>query len=386
MSGTIPASAIVSVTPSVLSAGGAALDTVAVMLSSSTSAPTTVTEYASAAAVATAFGATSVEAQAASVYFAGYTIGTKTPGKLYIVQAPSGYTPATLLTSVYNTVQDWTTIFAAFTDTQANQEAIATWMATYPNRFVFVGQDTDASAITTSLATSALMSYVNTHSLGGVFAQWAPSGDTSALVLQAAFVAGFIASLDFTRTNGRATVALKSGTGITATVTNQSDAANLITNGYNFYGAYSLPGNAYNIEYPGQISGEYKWLDSYVDQIWMTNQMQVALMTLLTAVNSIPYNQAGYALIEAALSDPINAALNFGAIRPGVTLSNAQVAEINQAAGKAIASDVQTKGYYLLIQDASAQTRTARQSPPITLWYADGQSVQSINLASIEVQ
>lgn len=386
MSGSIPISAIVSVTPSVLSAAGLALDTVGMMLSQNTAASAQPTAYYSASSVATAFGAASVEAQAAAVYFAGFTKGTKTPGKLYIVSAPTGYTPATLLASVYNTTQDWVTLFAAFTDTAANQEACAEWCSSTPNRFVFIGQDTDASANTSNLASTALMSYVNDNSLGGIFAQWAPEASASALILQAAFVAGFIASLDFTRTNGRATIAEKSGTGIAPSVSDLTSANNLSANGYNFYGVWAGPGNTYAMEMPGQISGQYKWLDSYVNQVWMTSSFQVALMQLLTNVNSIPYNRAGYALIENALMDPIQAALNFGAIRAGVTLSNAQAAEVNQAAGKNIAQDLNTKGFYLLIQDAAASVRAGRQSPPITFWYMDGGSVQSISLASIEVQ
>ena len=44
-------------------------------------------------------------------------------------------------------------------------------------------------------------------------------------------------------------------------------------------------------------------------------------MSLLTSVKSIPYNNAGYALLRAACMDPILAAVNAGVIQPGVPLS-----------------------------------------------------------------
>jgi hypothetical protein len=106
----------------------------------------------------------------------------------------------------------------------------------------------------------------------------------------------------------------------------------------------------------------------------------------LTNVKSIPYNPAGYALVSAAMQDPINAALNFGLIDQNVALSADQIAEVNNAAGTAIASTLQSQGWYLQIQTASAQTRGNRTSPPITFWYVQGGSIQSINVSSVEVQ
>jgi hypothetical protein len=109
-------------------------------------------------------------------------------------------------------------------------------------------------------------------------------------------------------------------------------------------------------------------------------------MVLLGSVYSIPYNTQGYAQIEAACLDPINAAVNFGAIRAGVTLSASQAAQVNASSGLDIADTIQSRGWYLQVSDAQPQVRAARASPPCTLWYTDGQSVQAINLASIEVQ
>lgn len=85
--------------------------------------------------------------------------------------------------------------------------------------------------------------------------------------------------------------------------------------------------------------------------------------------------------------DPINAALNFGAIRVGVNLSSAQIAEINFAAGnQTAAAAVTNQGFYLQILPASPQVRQARGTPPISFWYADGGAVQRIQFASILVQ
>ena len=88
----------------------------------------------------------------------------------------------------------------------------------------------------------------------------------------------------------------------------------------------------------------------------------------------------------AAAQTAINEALNNGSIRIGVTLSDNQKAQIISALGFDISTELQTQGYYLYIGEATAQTRGQRQSPPISLYYMDGGSIQQITVASIVVR
>jgi hypothetical protein len=110
------------------------------------------------------------------------------------------------------------------------------------------------------------------------------------------------------------------------------------------------------------------------------------MFTLLQSVGSVPYNAEGYALVEAACADPLNAAVNFGAIRAGVALSSSQIAQIRNAVGQDVSGVITATGYYLQIVPATAAQRSDRASPSMTLYYADGGSIQKLTLASIEVQ
>ena len=168
-------------------------------------------------------------------------------------------------------------------------------------------------------------------------------------------------------------------------MTNASEADNLVANGYNFYGAYATANDRFLFMYPGQMSGKWKWIDNYVNQIRLNSQLQLAMMTLLTSAKSIPYNEKGKAMQRAACQDAINEALNFGSIRAGVDLSEQQTAIVNQESGTNAAAQIETSGYYLSILDASAQTRGNRESMPMKLWYTDGGSVHAVNLASINI-
>jgi nitrate reductase alpha subunit len=171
-----------------------------------------------------------------------------------------------------------------------------------------------------------------------------------------------------------------------ASVTNQSDAAALDANGYNYIGEYATANDGFTFLYKGQISGVFKFIDAYVNQIFMNSQFQVSLVRLLTNMNSIPYNDQGNAIIAAACQAPINQMLNFGGIVTGVALSGAQAAQVNAQAGKTIDKTLATRGWYLLIATSTEQQRAARQSPPMSFFYMDGGSVQQINMPSIIVQ
>ena len=54
--------------------------------------------------------------------------------------------------------------------------------------------------------------------------------------------------------HGRITAAFKSQPGFTATVTDQQIAANLLANGYSFYGAYSTSNDNFNFLYNGKLN------------------------------------------------------------------------------------------------------------------------------------
>lgn len=294
--------------------------------------------------------------------------------------------PTAFMTNIVAIAQNWASFSTMFDPDAGSGNAVkqqfAAWVNTTVDRYVYVAWDTDVTPTLSQHATTSLGNILQVANSNGTVVVYSP-GQGPAI---AAFVMGLIASVDFTETNGRATAKFKSQTGIVPDVVSQSVSANLLANGYNFYGSYATANEDFNFFADGTITGPFKWIDSYIDQIWLNNQFQLALMVLLTNVKSIPYNQVGYGLIRAALMDPINQGLNFGAFRPGVTLSQAQIAEVNNSAGKKIDDTLSTQGWYIVINDALPQVRVVRGSPAMTVYYMDGQSIQKLSLASVEVE
>ena len=495
---TIPFSQVVNVVPSVLSAGGIAVDLNGLMLTQNAYAPAgTILQFATANDVSTYFGATSTEASLATIYFNGYSIGTQLPGALFIAnyaetataawvrggnlssmtlgqlqalgtgtlaftingtlitsgsislaavtsfsqaatviqaaftsppftvtydsvqsafiftttltgttatvsfattgamatglmltqatgavlsQGQAAAVPATYMNSIINQNQNWATFFTVWESVIAEKEAFATWSNSVSPRYLYICQDSDINVLN-SASTNTFGDWLQVGQIVGTL----PIYGNNTL---SAFAAGFAASLDFTRLNGRATLKFKEQSGLVASVTTASNYDGVVANGYNCYGAYGSNNPANNASWftPGSVSGKWLWADTYLNQIWLNSNLQLALVTLLQQVGSIPYNTQGYSLINAACLDPINAAINFGAIRKGIQLSAAQAAEVQYALGYNAAPVIASQGYVLQISPATAVTRAARQSPPITLYYQDGESVQQITLASIVIQ
>jgi hypothetical protein len=308
-------------------------------------------------------------------------------------QGADATTPGPFMDSIVNQTQDWATFFTLFDpdggNGHANKLAFAQWTSLTIDRYAYICWDNDIVATEIVPATSTLGYALQQANYDGTCLIYSPDAE------KAAFISGTVASIDFTETNGRTTGAFRSQAGLLADVTDAATAVNLagnpqvagdFGNGYNFYGAYATANDQFVFFNRGTITGPWDWLDSYINQIWLNNQFQLDLMLMLTQNKSVPYNPQGYALIEAALMDTIQEGLNFGAFRAGVTLSALQAAEVNNAAGKPIDKTLSTQGWYLQIKDALPAVRQNRGSPPCTFWYMDGESVQAINLASIDVQ
>lgn len=307
-------------------------------------------------------------------------------------QGAAATTPSTFMDGITAVTQDWATFATAFNPDNSgntNKLAFAAWADDQNDRYAYVCWDTDTSPTTQDPATSSLGYLIDAADYSGTCLIYAPDATL------AAFICGVAAAINFDAVNGRITFAFRSQSGLTASVSNETIAVNLggnpqtpgdRGNGYNYYGALATANDDFTFFYPGFVSGPFAWMDSYINQIWLNNNFQLAIVELLTNSNSIPYNAAGRAMIEQALMPTILAGLNFGAFRAGVTLSGSQILEVNSQAGQDIANTLSTQGWYLQVLDATATVRAARGSPPVKFWYMDGESVQVLNMTSILVQ
>jgi len=433
---TIPASELVSVNSSIISAGGSGLDLSGLILTNSARPPIgAVLALGSAAAVAAYFGAGSAEASIAAIYFAGFDNSSRKPGRIlfsqynqvdvaawlrggnvsgltltqlkalsgsltvtidgvvktaasvvlsaatsfsnaasmiatalscapatvtydsqsggFIItsgttggtstisvasgtlaaslalttatgavtsQGAAAATPVGAMTAILTQTGNFATFMTSFDPDGGSGNtlklAFANWTAAQNKRIAYVCWDTDAAPTASANASTCLGQLLAATQANGTVLIYGPDYTI------AAFICGTAASIDFTRTNGRITFAYKAQGELVPTVTTQAAYDNLIANGYNCYAAFATASTQFTDFQPGFITGQYKWADSFINQIWLNNQFQLSILTLLSNMNAVPYDTAGYAMLRAACMDPIKAGLLFGMFAPGSVMSN----------------------------------------------------------------
>ncbi|MDE1484292.1 DUF3383 domain-containing protein [Xenorhabdus bovienii] len=280
-----------------------------------------------------------------------------------------------LMPRITKAVSNFVSIMAMGDFSSDEKLAISKWVTLQNDRYVHVLYSNSRELV----ALEAISNAITESDIGGTCLMY---GDHT----HGSFACTYAASLNFNELNGRATFAFRRQEGLTPTVTDKSLADELLRLRFNFYGAYGTANDRFVFVNQGSISGKFKWMDSYINQVYLNSQLQLALMTMLTSFKSLPYNEAGKAIHRAAIQDPISQMLNFGAIQRGITLSEQQKEQINIEAGFDAAAQINAEGWCLRIGETPAQTRGLRESMPLKLWYADGGSVQQITLPSINVQ
>ena len=194
----------------------------------------------------------------------------------------------------------------------------------------------------------------------------------------ASFIMGVTASIAWDQANSTITYAFKHLSGLGASVQSTSDANALDGHKVNYIGNFATRNDNFILSYNGSMLGEWDWIDTYINAVWLCNALQVQLMAMFETANRIPYTEAGYSLIRANCKDIIERALNNGVIDVGVNMSNAQKAELTRLLGADYSQEIYTNGYYLQIVDATAQIRQQRKTPSMNLVYTYGGSVHKL--------
>ena len=304
-------------------------------------------------------------------------------------QGAAAATPAAFMTALVTTNSSWVNFMTNFDPDGSNgntvKQEFAAWKNTAQggNRFGYFCWDPDESPAASTDAASSLGQILKANGDSGTLLIW-EGGVTTDNGL-CAFALGLAASINYQQTNGRTDFAFRAQAGLIANVSDPTTAANLLANGYCFYGAYGSATANFIWLQNGQITGPFSWADSYQTQVWLNTFFQTQLLTLFQNSLSVPFTPAGATLIEQTCQVVIVAGLAFGAFAPN-TLTASQIVQVNAAAGANIANALQSQGYYLQVIIPSQIVQAARGPWDITFWWIDRESVQSINLSSVLVQ
>lgn len=272
------------------------------------------------------------------------------------------------------------TLTTAWEPLIADRLALAQWNSGQNYQFLYVAYDEEAASIVPNNAAS-FGAEVFAAPYQGTLPVYGTAATAGAMM-------GWAASVNYNLVEGRTVLAFRQfNSGSAATVSDLTTANALLTNNYTYIGAYANQANQYTIAYDGKTSGAFKWADTYINQIYLNRELQRANFETLLAYKSIPYNPDGYNNLYNGSLPVILAGVTSGIIRSGVTLTQSQIQQVNNEAGRTISDVLQTRGWYFLVGDTAnpGQTRQQRSSPRMELWYCDGGSIQQINLNSTAV-
>ena len=295
-------------------------------------------------------------------------------------QGADASTPATELNAIVNVTRNWVSIVTTFEPTLDDKILFATWVNDHSQEYAYLAWDTDSNALDAQSSAD-----LGSLLIAGDYIGTSPIYGTA---IYAAAMAGMVASLDTTRPNGWATFAYKSQSGLTPNINNDTDAQTLEAKRYMFYGDWATRAQQSNFYMAGQSSGNWKWLDDYIGQIYLRDAFQTSALSLFKQLNKIPYNERGYGQLKTVwIGDVVNPALEIGVINAGINLDSTQRVTIDSLTGVDGAGDiVAANGWYLSVTDPTANARANRESPVCIFVYTSGQSIQKIELPIYNAQ
>ncbi len=282
------------------------------------------------------------------------------------------------MNSIINTNQNWVLFNSLVEFTDDQKQELCAWASASHNRFGYVVHDTTDAGTVANNANCFVQKVVVANGYENVFPVYGN-------YLYSVTALAYAASVDFSRTNGRVSFKFRAFPGIAPNVSDLATAQALKSNGYNFYGSYSLNKTMKQYASDGAITGKFLWLDSFINQVWINANLVGAYANLFTNNQSYSFNASGFGAVQASTIDPAELAINFGAIQRGVVLDQAQIRIVNNTVGRDISATLYSQGWFLYIPTQSGAARIERDLKGVIFYYVDGQLIQSITMSSTAI-
>jgi predicted Fe-Mo cluster-binding NifX family protein len=284
-----------------------------------------------------------------------------------------------LMNNIKKETQNWITFAKLWEYTEAEDLSFAAWEAGQQVRFAYIEHDINASSKNPN-ANNSFAELLKQNGINYVVANYGKYA-------LAAFVMGAVASINYDIPNGKITLAYKQQSGQEITCDNDDDYDILTGKGYNVYERDATANDTFTGYQRGTISGDYGFLDTFVNHVWINDSLQVALRQLLADNNFIPYNNHGLAAIQNAIQPVVDTAKAAGVINSEVELSSDIInAVVSETGITDIENTLYAQGWYLYARNPNSAARARRESPILRFYYCDGGSIQKIDLLSTVIR
>ncbi|EMY4690302.1 DUF3383 domain-containing protein [Yersinia enterocolitica] len=282
------------------------------------------------------------------------------------------------MSAIVNKNQDWVMTASLVDLTDEEKEELCAWVSASNNRYAYSMYDTSGAATIANNEDCFVQKVVVANGYENVLPSYGS-------YLYAVLPLTYSSSLNFNQTNGRVSYKFRAFAGIAPNVDDNDTAAALESNGYSFYGSYGQNKIMKRYTSDGAVTGKFLWLDSLISQAVMNADLVGAFAEFFTNNRSYAFNGGGYAAVSAPVIDVASKAINFGSIRAGVTLDQAQINIVNDAVGTDISNVLYTQGWFFFVPKQNGASRTARSLDGVIFYYVDGQLIQSIDMTSTNI-
>lgn len=289
-------------------------------------------------------------------------------------QGVDAMTPSQNLDAIVSVTANWSQFTTLDEVTEQNvAEAYSAW-ADISDDYVYIFWSSD-SKMTSTLTQSTTIAAALQNTYNCTVMLYTISNAAAAAAL------AYPATIKWDQDQGMKVLFGKSASGIPAVVTDDTTATTLDALSVNYVGQFATRNAEFSFFNRGQTtSSMYGFYDTLIGMIWFRSKIQRACMDGFSSVNRVPYNNQGYTLIRAWISDPIRSAKNVGVIDTGLALSDSQKSQITQEVGEDISDTLYSNGYFLQIEDPEANVRAERGTPVMSLYFTYAGSTQKIDM------
>jgi hypothetical protein len=256
---------------------------------------------------------------------------------------------------------------------EAQHVEIAAWLETTNVEFLYLARVSSSTAVAVSAALIGFpgVSMTLDGSIIGQFPALLPGT--------------ILAATDYTKQNAAQNYMFQQDTTLLPNVTTDALSQTYDALRVNYYGQTQTNGQLISFYQRGFLTGGATAptdIGTYVNEMWFKSAVADAFMNLLLAVNSVPTNNAGRAMILATLQSVIAQALFNSTISvANASLTNTQKLAISSIAGNTTAwQQIQTSGYWLNITFSSYvnMSGVTEYQANYTLIYVKNNSVRKV--------
>lgn len=189
------------------------------------------------------------------------------------------------------------------------------------------------------------------------------------------------AAINFDDANASVDFMYQQASGITPSVSSQTDADAYDAIRVNYYGSTQQAGNLISFYQNGVLTGDITSMGVYVNEAWLKDAITTNLLNLRLSLDSLPANETGLGYVKLSIQEIIEKALFNGVISVGKTLDSTQKAYVAQLTGDASAwQDIQSVGYWLTASiQKYTENNVEKYKVTYLLVYAKGDSINFVD-------